>query len=153
MSNQPTTADAQLILQLYDLRREAEMRRARQWWVAEFFPQNADEFLQISWAMGTQENNWLRQVLGYWGMAASFVLRGLLNEELFLEPSFSGEMFVIFAKVNPFLKDLREKLGDPHAFRNLEEVATRTEFARNRLQFLTKRVEVMRQKRAERKTS
>jgi hypothetical protein len=153
MAKKPAVADAQLILKLYDLRREAEMRKARHWWAAEFFPQNADEFLKVSGAMGTQENNWLRQVLGYWGIAASFVLQGVLNEDLFLQPSFSGEMFLIFAKVHPFLKELREKMGDPHAFRNLELVATRTKFARERLQFLAKRVEVLRQKSAERKAS
>jgi len=65
MAKKPTVADAQLILKLYDLRREAEMRKARHWWGAEFFPQTADDFLKVSWAMGTQENNWLRQVLGY----------------------------------------------------------------------------------------
>ena len=76
MSKKPTAADAQLILQLYDLRREAEMRKARNWWVGEFFPQSADDFMKVVWAMGTQENNWLRQVGGYWSMAASFVLQG-----------------------------------------------------------------------------
>ena len=153
MAKKPTVADAQLILQLYDLRREAEMRKARHWWAAEFFPQSAEDFLKVSGAMGTQENNWLRQVLGYWGMATSFVLQGVLNEDLFLQPAFSGEMFLIFAKVHPFLKELREKMGDPHAFRNLELVATRTKFGRERLQLLAKRVEIMRQKRAERKAS
>ena len=153
MAKKPTVADAELILKLYDLRREAEMRKARHWWAAEFFPQTVDDFLKVSGAMGTQENNWLRQVLGYWGIAASFVLQGVLNEDLFLQPAFSGEMFLIFAKVNPFLKELREKMGDPHAFRNLELVATRTKFARERLQFLAKRVEVLRQKKAERKAS
>jgi hypothetical protein len=153
MPKKPTVADAQLILQLYDLRREAEMRKARNWWVAEFFPQSADDILEVSWAMGTQENNWFRQVAGYWGMAASFVLQGVLSEDLFLQPAFSGEMFLIFAKVQPFLKELREKLGDQQVFRNVELVATRTKFGRDRLQFLAKRVEIMRQKRAERKAS
>jgi hypothetical protein len=153
MPKKPSVADAQLILQLYDLRREAEMRKARTWWVAEFFPQSADDILKVSWAMGTQENNWFRQVAGYWGMAASFVLQGVLNEDLFLQPAFSGEMFLIFAKVQPFLKELREKLGDQQVFRNVELVATRTKFGRDRLQFLAKRVEIMRQKRAERKAS
>ena len=150
MAKKPTVADAQLILQLYDLRREAEMRKARHWWSAEFFPQSADEFLHVSRAMGTQENNWLRQALGYWGMAASFVLKGVLNEELFLEPAFSGEMFLMFVKLQPILKELREKLGDPRSFHTLEEVATRTKYGRERLQLLAKRVEMMRQKKAER---
>jgi len=153
MAKKPTVADAELILKLYDLRREAEMRKARHWWAAEFFPQTVDDFLKVSGAMGTQENNWLRQVLGYWGIAASFVLQGVLNEDLFLQPAFSGEMFLIFAKVQPFLKDLRKQLNDPHAIRNLELVATRTKFGRERLQLLTKRVEILRQKWAERKAS
>src|ERR1700675_4152386 len=153
MAKKPTVADAQLILQLYDLRRESEIRKARNWWAAEFFPQSADDILQVSWAIGTQENHWFRQVLGYWGMASSFVLQGVLNEELFLQPAFSGEMFLIFAKIQPVLKEFREKLGDKNVFRSIEEVATRTKFGRERLQLLTKRVEIMRQKRAERKAS
>ena len=90
MAKKPTTADAQLIIQLYDLRREAEMRKARTWWAAEFFPQSADDFIKVAWAMNTQENNWLRQVSGYWGMVSSFVNSGALNEEIFLAPGFSG---------------------------------------------------------------
>jgi hypothetical protein len=150
MAKKPTVADAQLIIQLYDLRREAEMRKARHWWGAEFFPQSADDFLRVSQTPGTQENNWLRQALGYWGMTASFVLKGVLNEELFLEPAFSGEMFLMFVKLQPILKELREKLGDPRAFHNLEELATRTKYGRERLLLLAKRVEMMRQKKAER---
>jgi len=148
MPKKPTTADAELILKLYDLRREAEIRKARNWWGSEFFPQSADDFLKVAWAMGTPENNWLRQVTGYWSMAASFVLQGVLNEDLFLQPAFSGEMFLIFAKIHPFLKDLREKMGDPQMFANIEKVITRTKWGRDRLQFMIKRVESMRQKRA-----
>ena len=146
MSQPPTAADAQLILQLYDLRREAEMRKARNWWTMLFFPENADDFLKVAWAMGTQENAWLRQVSGYWGIVASFVVSGVLNEELFLQPGFSGELFVIYAKIHPFVKELREKLNDPEAFLNLEKAVTRTKWGKNRLQFMIKRVETMRQK-------
>jgi hypothetical protein len=153
MAKKPTTADAHLILELYDLRREAEMRKARNWWAAEFFPQSVDDVMKIAFAMGSQENNWFRQVGGYWGMAASFVLQGVLNEDLFLQPSFSGEMFLIFAKVHPFLKELREKVGDPNLFLNIEKVITRSKWGRDRLQFMLKRVEVLRQKRAEHKAS
>jgi len=151
MAKKPTAADAQLILQLYDLRREAEMRKARTWWAAEFFPQNADDFLKVAWSMGSQENNWLRQVSGYWGLASSLVLHGALNQELFLDPGFSGEMFLIFAKVHPFLQELRQKSNDPMIFRNIERVVTGTKWGRDRLQFMLKRVETMRQRRAERK--
>jgi len=153
MAKKPTTADAQLILQLYDLRREAEMRKARHWWAMNFFPQNADDFLKVAWAMGTQENNWLRQVGGYWGIVTSFVLSGVLNEELFLQPGFSGELFLIYAKIHPFVKELREKLNDPEAFANIEKAVTRTKWGRNRLQFMIKRVATMREKLAERKTT
>src|ERR1039458_4524897 len=80
MPKKPTATDAQLIMQLYDLRREPEMRKARNWWVTTFWPESADDFLKVGWAMGTQENNWLRQVIGYWSMASSFVLHGAAGE-------------------------------------------------------------------------
>ena len=153
MAKKPTVADAQLILQLYDLRREAEMRKARNWWMSEFFPQSADDFMKIAQAFGTQQNAWLRQVSGYWGMVTSFVLQGVLNEDLFLQPGFSGELFVMYAKIHPIVKDLREKLGDPEFFANVEKAVTRTKWGKNRLQFMIKRVEVMRQKLAERKAN
>jgi hypothetical protein len=151
MSKKPTTSDAHLVLELYDLRREAEMRKARNWWGAEFFPQSADDVMKVAFLMGSQENNWFRQVAGYWNMAASFVLLGVLNEELFLQPSISGEMFLIFAKVQPHLKELREKIGDPNLFLNIEKVVMHTKWGRDRHQFMLKRVEILRQKRAESK--
>jgi hypothetical protein len=147
MAKKPTAADAHLILKLYDLRREPEMRKARSWWIGEFWPQNADDFAKIAGAFGTQENNWLRQVGGYWSMAASFVLQGVLNEELFIQPAVSGEMYFLLAKVHPFLKELREKMGDPHLFGNIEKVITKSKFGRERLKFTLKRVEAMHEKR------
>ena len=153
MSKKPTAADAQLVMQLYDLRREAEMRKARHWWVAEFWPQSTDDILKVAWAMGTQENNWLRQVGGYWSMAASFVLQGALSEELFIQPAVSGEMFFVFAKVQPFLKELREKMGDPQMFGNIEKVITGSKFGRERLKLTLKRVETIREKKGLAKVS
>lgn len=146
MPKKPTASDAQLILKLYDLRREAEMRKARAWWTTEFWPNNADDFLKVAWAPGTQENSWLRQVAGYWGIATSFVLEGVLDEDLFLVPGFSGEMFVMFAKVHPFVGELREKLGDPEVFLDIEKVIMRTKWGRERLKFLRKRLETWREK-------
>jgi hypothetical protein len=146
MPKKPSATDAQLILQLYDLRREAEMRKARNWMLAEFSPHNADDFLKVALALGAQENNWMRQVWGYWGMAAAFVLQGALSEELFLRPSVSGEMFVMFGKVYPFLKELREKLNDPEAFVDIETVIMRTKWGRDRLKFIMKRIEMWREK-------
>jgi len=153
MSKKATANDAHLILELYDLRREAEMRKARAWWFTGFWPRTADDFLKIAFTPGTQENNWLRQVSGYWSMAASFVLHGALNAELFLQPAVSGEMFIVFAKVYPFLKELRETAGDPHMFANIEKVITSSKFGRERLKFMLKRVETMREKIAAAKAS
>jgi hypothetical protein len=146
MPKKASSRDAQLIIQLYDLRREAEMRKAREWWATEFWPNNADDFMKVASAPGTQENKWLRQVAGYWGMATSFVLQGALDEDLFLVPGFSGEMFVLFAKVYPFLEELREKLGDPEFFIDIEKVVMRTKWGRERLKFLMKRLEFWREK-------
>jgi hypothetical protein len=146
MAKKPTATDAQVILQLYDLRREPEMRKARHWWMADFWPKNADDFMKVANAMGTQENNWLRQVGGYWGMAAAFVLQGVLSQELFLRPAVSGEMFVMFAKVHPFLTELREKLGDPEAFGDIQKVILKTDWGRERLKFMEKRIQTWREK-------
>jgi hypothetical protein len=153
MAKKPTATDAQLIMQLYDLRREAEMRKARSWWLTSFWPENADDVMKIGMSLGSQENNWLRQVAGYWSMAASFVLQGALNEELFIQPAVSGEMVFIFAKVHPFLKELREKMGDPQMFANIEKVITGSKFGRERLALTLKRVATMREKRAAAKAS
>jgi hypothetical protein len=121
MSSSPTTTDAELILKLYDLRREAEMRKARNWWLG-FWPESTDQIMKIVMALGTQENAWMRQVGGYWELAASLVLHGTLSRELFLEGSFSGEMFLIFAKIEPFLKELRDKTQNPNIFGNVEKL-------------------------------
>jgi len=153
MAKKPTAADAQLIIQLYDLRREAEMRKARHWWLIDFNPQSADDFLKIAWAFGSQENAWLRQVSGYWGIVTSFVVTGVLDEDLFLQPGFSGELFFIYAKIQPFVKEIREKLDDPEFFLNVEKSVTRTKFGRDRVQFLIKRIALLRQKTVERKAS
>jgi hypothetical protein len=153
MAKKPTTADAHLILELYDLRREAEMRKARSWWAGEFFPENADDFLKVAWAWGTQENAWLRQVSGYWGIVTSFVNAGVLNEQLFLQPGFSGELFLIYAKIHPFIKDLRKKLNDPNVFLEVEKALTHTKWGKNRLEFMVKRIETMRENRSAQKAS
>src|SRR5450755_1118157 len=136
-----TEHDAQIIMKLYDHRREPEMRKARNWLTVEFWPQSADEFMKVVNSFPSQENAWLRQVGGYWDMAASFVLQGALNEELFLQPGCSGEMFFIFAKVYPFLKEFRQKTNNPDAFANIEKVATGSKVARRRLERVLKNIE------------
>ncbi len=143
MPSTPTTADAELIMKLYDLRRESEIRKARNWWLG-FWPESTDDIVKIGTALGTQENAWLRQVGGYWEMAASFVLHGTLNRELFLEPSFSGEMFVFFGKVEPFLKELREKMQNPGIFGNVEKLIMTSAGGPERLKQTQERLAMMR---------
>ncbi|MEP6643440.1 MAG: hypothetical protein ABJA69_03000 [Acidobacteriaceae bacterium] len=133
MPGKATAADADLLLKLYDLRREPELRKARNWMVVTFWPRSADEITKISANFGSQENNWWRQVSGYWSMAASLVEHGALNADLFLEPPSSGEMYLIFAKVKPFLPELRQKLS-PTMFLTIENVINSTEKSRAHLQ-------------------
>jgi hypothetical protein len=142
MAKKPTAADAQLILQLYDFRREAEMRKARNWWGGSFWPQNADEYVRIAANFSAPENAWLRQVLGYWDMAASLVLRGALNEDLFFDCG--GEMWFVFSKVSPFLKEIRTKTNSPKLLVHVEELAKRTKQGRERLKIMEARAEAQR---------
>ncbi len=78
MPKQATAHDANLILKLYELRREAEMRKARNWFTAEFWPQSTDEVMKVVDSPASQENAWLRQVGSYWEMAASLVVNGAI---------------------------------------------------------------------------
>jgi hypothetical protein len=148
MPKKPTTADAELILKLYEARREGEIRKARQWWVGSFWPNTVDDVLQVTRSTG-QENAWYRMVLGYWNMAASFVLQGALNEDLFMEPAFSGEMYFIYAKLKPILKDIREKMQNPMFLANVEKLITRSKTGRDRLAMIQKNVEARRKAVAE----
>jgi hypothetical protein len=140
MPKKPTAEDAKIIMRLYDLRREPEMRKARAWF-ASFVPRSADDVIQVISGVPPQENAWFRQVSSYWDMAASFVLRGALNEELFVDNS--GEMFFVLGKVYPFLKEIREKTKTPYLQR-VEKVATGSKDARERLQAMAKRAEARR---------
>ncbi|MBV9623378.1 MAG: hypothetical protein JOZ14_05310 [Acidobacteria bacterium] len=138
MMKSPTPEDAQIIMRLYDLRREAEMRKARHWF-ARFWPLASQDVAQVLDALNPQENAWFRQVTGYWEMAASFVLRGVLNEELFFDSG--GEMWFVLAKIYPFLKEIREKTQLPTYLSRIEQLATRTEEGRARLEIMLKRAE------------
>ncbi|HEY2544671.1 MAG TPA: hypothetical protein VGI46_01255 [Candidatus Acidoferrum sp.] len=146
MAKKPTPDDARLILELYDLRREPEMRKARQWWMTTFWPKEADDYIQVAMTMGTEENNWMRQVISYWGMAASFVENGVLNEKLFFATSFCGELFFIFAKVRPFLKELREKTKNPELMLSIEKLIMGSKLGRERFLKVEPRVQALRPK-------
>ena len=144
MPKKPTHADAQLILQLYELRREAEMRKARNFATMQFWPQSADDYIKIASAMGTPENAYLRQVNSYWDMVASFILHGVLSDELFFSPGIGNEMLFVFAKVQPFLKEIREKTQSPLSFTNVETAIQKSKSGKARFAVILKRVEGMR---------
>jgi hypothetical protein len=145
MPKKPTAEDAQIIMHLYDLRRESEMRKARHWYGG-WWPTSTDDVLQVINGFGTQENAWFRQVNGYWDMAASFVVRGVLNEQLFFDTG--AEMWFIFAKLAPFLKEVRQKANIPQGFTRIEKVVTGSKDGRDRLAMMAKRAEAMRAKAA-----
>lgn len=146
MAQKPTVEEARLILELYDLRREPEMRKARQWWISTFWPKDADDFMRTAMVPGSQENNWYRQVLSYWGMAASFVENGVLSEKLFFVTAFCGELFFIFAKMRPVLKEIREKTKNPELMLSMERLILGSKLGRERFRKLEPRVQAMRPK-------
>lgn len=130
MAKKPTVDEARLILELYNLRREPEMRKARQWWVSKFWPKTVDDYIRLGMVPGSEENNWLRQVLSYWGIGLSFVQTGILSEELFFDPSFCGELYFIYAKLRPILKGLREKTKNPEMLLSFEKTIQGSKVAR-----------------------
>jgi hypothetical protein len=152
-----TPQDAELLLKLYDLRREPEIRKARNWWLTQFWPESTDDVMKIAQNLGSQENNWLRMVGGYWEMAASLAVHGTINKELFLEPSFSGEMFFFYAKFRPFLAELREKMNSPTMFRNVETLINSSpaaqEFLKGTENRIATRLKALREKQAVAKAS
>lgn len=111
------TESADLILKLYELRRETKMREARNW-IFSFNPQTADEYLQTM--RDPQVGAYLRMVTSYWDMAAALVNHGAIDADMFADTA--GEHIIIYAKIQPFLEEFREKLGNPKAFRQLEKV-------------------------------
>jgi hypothetical protein len=108
---------ADLILKLYDLRREEKMREARNW-IFSFNPTSVDEY----WAtmMDPQVGGYLRMVTSYWDMAASLVNHGAIDADMFNDTV--GEHIMVFAKVQPLLAELRERFQNPTAFQHLEKV-------------------------------
>ena len=135
---------AELILKLYELRREEKMREARNW-IISFFPESAQDVLQV---MINQETSaYFRMVTTYWDMAASFVNHGAIDEEMFADAH--GEHFVVFCKVEPFLPELRETLGTPKMLANLETLIMRQPDAKERLAATRERMKRWMQARAE----
>src|ERR1039457_4973784 len=109
-SRKATAADADICMKLYDLRREAEMRKARNFVNFQFQPQGADDVLKLMQALGTQENAWVRQVFSFWENASSLILNDVVHPDLFF--AWNGEMIFVYAKFKPFLKELRKQMDN-----------------------------------------
>jgi len=119
---------AELILKLYELRREATMREARNWMMS-FFPESAADVMQV--VINPETSPYYRMVVTYWDMAASLVNHGAIDEEVFADAH--GEHFVVYSKIEPFMPELREIMGNPNLMANLEKLIMRQPNAKERL--------------------
>jgi hypothetical protein len=124
MKEQADHYDADLLLRLYDMRREEKLRQARDWFFREFQADSMDD-LYKRFPLGSKENDYYRMVVSYWEMAGSIVKRGLINEELFFENN--GEMWGVWSKIKQVVPELRTMWKNPHIYRNLEAIAEKYE--------------------------
>ena len=116
--------DAELLLRLYDLRREAKLRQGRDWFLREFHAKSFEEYLAAAPA-GSEKSALFRMTVTYWDMAASLVNHGLINEDLFFENT--GEFWMVWDKIRNLAPTLREKNQNPMAWKNLETLAEKYE--------------------------
>jgi hypothetical protein len=121
METKATYDDVNLILRLYELRREEKMRQAREWFVKNFKARTMEEFTALC-PMGSEPNTYYRMVVSYWEMTASFITRGVLNQELFFESG--GELLFVWERVRDVVPLWREAMKSPHIGKNMEKVAT-----------------------------
>ena len=143
MAKKPTHQDTMVVLKLYNLRREAELRKARNFLVVEFWPESADDVVKLIQDFGSQRNAWFRQCTTYWDMACSLVLRGVVHEGLFFD--WGSELYFLYAKFKPFLQEVREKAQSPEFLARVEKVALSTKEGRERVAKLEKRIAMRRQ--------
>ena len=115
-----TYDDANLLLRLYELRREEKLRQARDWFMKNFHASNLDELAKIC-PQGSQENAYFRMVSSYWEMAASFVTSGVLQRELFMQNS--RELLFVWTRMSDIVPAMRETYKNPDLARNLETLA------------------------------
>lgn len=139
-----TAADAELVLRLYGLRQEETLRKARKFLGFEFNPKNVEELRAVSRASGTEENAYWRQAISYWEMAASLVLRGALDAELFLDSN--GEGLFFYAKYHHFHKDTEAQNGP--FMRNTAALIEKYPQAKSRYEFALKNFEARKQAEA-----
>ena len=141
-----THQDAEVVIRLYELRREEVMRKARKFMSEEFWPTSASEIVQLAQAFGSEKNAYFRQVTSFWEMAASLVHRGAVDLELFSD--WSGEAFFLYAKFQPYLEEVRSKLDSPQMLGNLEKFVTLTPELREKTQKFVARAKTMSQRMA-----
>jgi hypothetical protein len=118
---QATYEDANLILRLYELRRDEKLREARSWFAQNFSATTFEDLQRIA-PMGSQENAYVRMVVSYWEMAASFITAGVLNQDLFFQST--GELLVVWERLRELLPAFRQATKDPQAWANIEQVGT-----------------------------
>ena len=124
MASKPTHEQAQLHLQVYDLRREARLREARDWFQQNYRAKTLDEANRLA-PMGTQNGNYVGMVIGYWEQACALLNHGLLHEELFFETS--PEFFGVWEALKPVVPEFRKRFADKNMLSNLEKAAERYE--------------------------
>lgn len=144
MSNKYKSAD--LLLKLYDLRREPVMREARNWMMG-FFPESANDVMQTM--LDPKQGAYFRMVATYWDMACSLVNHGAIDPEMFGDVS--GERVVVFAKIEPFLEELRGMMNSPKYLHNLEKNVMKIDNAKEVLAGRREMMKRMMQARAENK--
>jgi hypothetical protein len=115
-----TYDDVNLILRLYELRREERMRQAREWFAAKFHFKTFEELMQAA-PIGSSENASYRMVTSYWEMVASFITGGVLKKEIFFQSQ--RELLFVYTKIAPLLPAIREMFKDPLALKNIETVS------------------------------
>ena len=138
--------EAGLILKLYELRREETMRKARDWFFAEFNPQSLADF---NATMFGDRSGYLRMVVSYWDMAAALVNDGAISLELFNKSN--GEHIGVFAKVEPLLGEIRASYGPQYAV-SLEKLIDATPDGRKRSAAARERIKAVRAQLAARQT-
>lgn len=136
--------DANLILKLYDLRREAVMRDARNWFFS-FNPSSVKDFIDV---MLSDQSAYFRMVTSYWEMAAALVNNGAIDEQMFAETN--GEHLFVYSKVQPFLAEMRTTFGMPDYMVNLEKLVQRIPEIDTRLNQMRERMKTMMAMREER---
>jgi hypothetical protein len=121
---QITYDEVNLMLKLYEMRREARLRQARAWFVEHFHPESPEEMMQ-KYPQGSEENTYIRMVISYWDMVASIVNRGLINDELFFDSN--GEIWVVWDRMRSIVPTWRAAFKNPNLFHNIEDTCKRLE--------------------------